>query len=486
MNRKLAGMLLSVVAFAGITSACTPSDGVLSATCFPATPPQYSVPSSARLPLPETVSIYIDTSLSTTYYGTSKAPSITGKSPFENLMLWVTTSSIGERATLYGFAENVAPIDGRIVSQIAQGTDNPCRACGFQETPLSNVFQRIVRDDPESLSLVMTDLWFNSTDIQGSGVVALRQSFQGIFSSGRAIGILGFEASYVERVFDLPGAPTLPRGRINSRPFFVVLVGKPALVEQEAARLRREVFEETPDVTVNYAMFSPDIVARPPDMISFIPDLLSSDLPRQQVAKEAIRIRKDEPGLAVDRISFNIPRVLRASTFIEEGDDTRIGPSATLGTDWTYASTPQISEFDISAKSWTNFEGPKRGQCNVEDWTEDDITEALQRTGPSSLQLDLAAPPLISAGNQWYFLSFEVQARGLAERSPATEWLREWSFSRLGNENEPGVAVNLRDPPAFFPSLNLAAFARVMREEAEAQIEGKTVGYSHVFLMADN
>lgn len=477
MIRTAAVLVLSFLFASGCEGA---GDGALSEVCLPVQAPVYPEAAPQRMPVPEATSIYIDTSLSVTYFG--KAPSVRGRSPFVNLMLWVTSSGVGERAALFGFSNSIAPIDAQVVRQISEGTDSPCRACGFQETRLDLLMEKVAQDDPEALTLAMTDLWFMSNEVQGSAAVALRRGVQSVFDSGRAIGILGFEAGYNERVFDLPGAPTLAKDKISSRPFFVLIIGQPHMVESTAAQLRREVFEETPDVAVNFAMFSPEIVARPPAMISFLGNLPYTGTTGRRIAWEAIEIPKVRADMPLDRISFHQGNVIDASIAPTAVEGDIIGPEASLGQDWAFDSTPQISEFEITTKSWVDLGGQT---CALDNWDEVDFSDILKRTGPSTLQLDLMNSELMTAQEEWMLLSFEVSVQGLEDNSPATRWLRDWSFSRLGDAHEPGVSVDLSDPPEFFPALNLAAFARVLREEAEIHINGKTVGHGHVLIKAE-
>ena len=462
---KLASCLALVAALA----ACQPSRTFVSAVCLPGELP------AARAPMPDAgrLDVYLDVSQSVTNFGRHE-----GESPYTDFLAWLLGlgSEFAEVGT-YGFADRIAEIEQDVVVSAARGAAGPCSACGFQESRLDDVLSRIAAAESRgSLSVVVTDLWIDNSDLIGSGRAELQRSVRGILTDGRAIAVIGVAAPYTSPVYDIPGPggpAAIPAGRVSERPMFAVLAGPPRQVTDLVGRAADEVFTSFGGEQLHQSVFSPTLVIEGP-----VEHRLSA---QDQVVRRAIVLSvegADVPSFVIDQQGAATRGLLATASESEDGPAPAL--AAQIAVD--HGSGPAVGSYELDAQAWALGAVGPAGACEDGAWISVEVGQALElglAEGPNAreVRLDVSHPTLLAIRpGEIVLVRYTLSAGSLDRDGPSTAWLDDWSFDAAG-----GGALRA-DPPPFFPALNLAQFGQTLTSMVGALVVGETVVHGSILL----
>ena len=444
---------------------CGSADDLVPARCLPGETPV----AEASLPGVDALGVYLDVSQSSTNFGRGRS-----ESPYRDLIAWlVDLRSEFLEARSYGFAEQIAEIDEDVFIRAARGDVNPCGACGFQESRLDDVLAAIAAPESRgSLSVVVTDLWLDNSDLIGSARLALQRPIRNILADGRAIGVLGVPAPYSDQVYDVPdrdGTSTIPAGRVQQRPVFALVIGPPGQVVDLERRIAGEVFMNAEQVQRHFSLFASTLTLSGPVEHRLAPQ--GSGVRRAYVlAIEGANV----PGFLIDRRAVD--------PLIDDGTEAGPALAAPIAADW-HAGAPSPAAYDLAAETWTLVPPEPSVACEDGAWQPLDLGRALQQVDDSNgpgIGLDVSHPDLLAVRpGEIAFVRYRVAAGSLQQAGPGTAWLDDWSFDAEDAQRL------LSDPPPLFPALNLAEFGRILEIAMGEQVAGETVAHGSVLLSVE-
>jgi hypothetical protein len=384
-----------------------------------------------------------------------------GERPFESL-LSDAPGSIGHvrgQISYQRFGAEPHPVEGADIDALVRPSTYACRDCDNQESRLDLVFQAISELPADHLAIVLTDLWMTTADLAGSA--ALNAPIQSMLASGRAISIYGFDAPYQGEVYDLPSG----RRGINAtrRPLYLIAIGRPAQLEA-----LQESLVDSSSPYIHDAFANGDV-------------------------RRALFSTEPEAATAANARPFNLrgAPALHNQVVLEAGPRTRGLTMQQLRLSRSTARrSPAGQGGRTAAPSWTGptsdalldgavWQGPLEGRtriwrltregstCRPDDWEElrSSTSGWLDAGGRFDRTYELDVRAMASQLNPGtYLVVGEVLRTDLDRPNPATDWMREWSFSPA---NE---ADMLASSPALFPTLNLAETARLL-ENALRQVD---------------
>ncbi len=371
------------------------------------------------------------------------------------------------------FGRALRPLDGAQLNTLARAETYACNGqpdCDNQESRLDLVLRDIADKPIDHLSVIVTDLWLANSELTTSGSAALNTPLRRLLTD-RSIAVYGLDAPYSGQVYDLPSGRTgVSAAR---RPLYIVAVGSAARLRalDESLRqspsayinqafsggaVRHALFTRTPE-TARAAVARPftltaSPVLRPSTVIRARQGLNIQQLELARGAARQARVASGRPGArpAAPHPGWTGP------------DPAAIAPGAV----WS-------GELTATTRLWKQ----KRdgATCRASDWEDAGLLEGGWSPGGQEGQRTFTLDPArlsdrLSPGTP-YLLVGEVARVGLTRSNPATAWMREWSFS-------PATEADvLADPPALFPTLNLAETARLMENAlADSATEPQTVG----------
>ena len=419
--------------------------------------------------------VYLDVSASATNFGRGN-----GASFYKVLIAWLLTASPEFAETrMLGFADRIGDIDADVLRAAARGTVNPCgRPCGFTESRLNDVLNEIANEPDGALAMVITDLWLDNSELIGRSQLSLQVPVRRIMEAGRAIGLLGASVPYSSEVYDVPrrsGTATIPAGRIEQRPLFVLLIGGPQEVVDLRDRLVRELFVNPAGAQVHFSLFTPSLAPGGP-----AEHRLVGQGPGVRPTLMFPIERLNVPGLRIDRSSIQT-RGLGDDAAGER--DVFSGAVATVVQGEGERHAPAPAAYDLDAEAWTLTGGGPAAACEAGAWLPVDVGGALQTsTGPSGpeIALDVAHPDLLGIRRgEIVFARYRLRVGSLERGGRRTAWIDDWSF---GAED---AADLLDDPPPLFPALNATDFREILETAMSEYVQGETVAQGGILFSVD-
>lgn len=348
----------------------------------------------------------------------------------------------GVAAQWFRFGERVAPLaSGSGLASTAFYRCGRQAACDNQESRIDTVLNRMAERTGPGLDVMVTDLWLSNTAFQGSAEIALGQPIRSLLAKGKSIGVIGVRAPYAGPVYDVPGVGTHQGAR--ERPLFVILVGSRTEVLSAYRTLSRSGSPALSGERIKFSLFTPEPANA----------WLGADLPIQttgDIAAQRLIDGDQSDALPQVRLSLDQLRTGQAALRAPVRADARILPGAV----WRGRLSGQT-------QVWRRAGGCGAGAWQTQPalsgaWKPDDDTGAV-------FTLDGGSTQNLVAGSD-YLIQAQLTSRDLAPSPAETKWLRDWSVSP-----ERARAVSAA-APAFFPTLNLAAFT----EQLEAGLRETT------------
>lgn len=398
--------------------------------------------------------------------------------PFQDLVTHLRSATMGEPGRgvtrrYHLFGSTIKPLgDGGPDLLIRDATYRCPEAdrarCNNQESRLDLVLQRVAAAPPNTLSVIVSDLWLSARELEASGSVAVGAPASELLAAGSALGVLGVRAPYQGEIYDLPsGGSTSWSG---DRALFVLLAGPVERVTAFRDNLERSGLRGFGAKEARFSLFTGQPIAgRAAGQLSLSGPALTQ--------RTVVRFRSG-PGLP--------QAVLSARAAVRE----RIAPAATSRSAVRFTADPAQAvrpgavwrgESEGVTKVW-RLQGKE--PCRADAWRPAaDLPGGWVADGGSA-RLELPAAELagrLPKGGA-YLLAGELRRTGLHSPNPANAWMREWSFNASSEQ-----AVVQRPGPVF-PTLNLAETAQILEAAADDAARRRPValtGFAAVIASAD-
>ena len=321
--------------------------------------------------------------------------------------------------------------------------------CARQESHLDQALGRIAAAGPNTLSLVLSDLWLANSEVRTSEGVALARPLSDILRSGRSVAVYGFESPYAGRVSDLPsGRKDVVAQR---RYLFVVAVGPVARLQALHAGMLRApspaIQRELNGGGGRYALFTPTpMLAQAAGPAAW---QVPVGGPFRKAAFLTVRAGARVPQFALDR-----------------GAALRGGAKGEIGPTWPGVTPDQLlpgAVWSGASHGATTLYRMVADRCAPAggDWRRDGTLAGGWRDGRFTASADELAR--LPAGR--YLLIGTLQRTGVDTPNPAAAWMREWSFDASGE------AAAIARP--VVPTLNLAETARLLENALAGSVEAR-------------
>lgn len=340
-------------------------------------------------------------------------------------------------------------------------------------THLHEVLRRAAAH-PNVTSAIVSDLFLSADEIHGGESAPLRQALADILHNGMSVALIGIQAPFSGKIFDLatiPGSIQMTKGL---RPFYVLLVGPDARVRALYRALQTEVLGAPLIGTHRLAVFS----ARALPTSGW-----SRRVALSQGAVETVLLQKSAASANTLQVSVGQRAGGAQVTLDRDADDDAWFANQALG--------PDIQRGAV--KSTVQFFTKDRHGCE-NGWVEDDERPGLVRMAQGQadrLTFDVFAEPAGGFGFRpqvIYVLDTAVTVPALRAAPGAIRWIEEWSYGtaqekalvdrvaqrekRMQSIQQPSkvakAAAETRKPDApedsslLFPTLNLAPLADLM------------------------
>lgn len=402
-----------------------------------------------------TATIYVDRSGSMTGY---LAGATAGERPLHdligNLPAMLSRQGLGSRYRAFG-TQIGAPLGEGEQAALMRPEFYACAGeyaanCDNNETHLNRLFEEIARDRAAP-AVVITDLWFSNSDVQTSALSSLAGPLTEILASGRAVAVYGIPAPFNGRIYDVPfqAGPVPFQGE---HPLFAIAIG----TNEQIARFH-DAWKDAPSPYLRDGLAGSRIKRT---LFTLTPTMGTAPAAEPLSAGAApglmpAPVLESRENLRIQQYELDVEGALRqagAGAAAAGAPPNWTGPSAAaFAPDSVWQGT-----FRPRARVWE-----RRGnQCADGDWLEGANIEGLWRPSGSQHQFVLApeaaAAELARSGT--YLIAAEIERTGLQTPNPASAWMRDWSLAAT----DTSAARQGEDGTAFFPTLHLGEFARLM------------------------
>lgn len=313
------------------------------------------------------------------------------------------------------------------------------RDCDAQESHIDQALERVAKEGPRSLSVVVSDLWLANSDVRTTDGVAFSKPLADIFSSGRSIAVYGFESPYAGRVSDLPSGST---GVTAKRRHLFLMVAGPV----ERLRAFRDAMRNAPSASIARALG--DGKAKY-SLFTLEPVILAADERRPFELQGNGALNKGSfltvrTGVRVPQYQLDRSAALRASS-----------PAGARWAGVTNADVLPGAVWQGASRGTTRLYRRVSDKClpNGGDWRDEGLLEGGWSDGEGS-SFTLKPSDLATLPPATYLLVGSAQRTSLQSPNPATQWMRDWSFDAATE------AAAVKAP--VVPTLNLAETARLL------------------------
>lgn len=327
---------------------------------------------------------------------------------------------------------------------------------------------------PNVTSAIVTDLFLSADEVHGSESGPLRQALADILHNGMSVALIGIQAPFTGRIFDLATTPGWIQLTKGLRPFYILLIGTDARVRTLYETLQAEVLGAPLVGSHHLSVFSAH-------------SLPTSGWARRVMlnagAAEAVLLGKPAASGTATQISVG-GRAGGASVTLERQD-------ADSGWFANQVVAPDIER--ASVKSTLHFYTNDRHGCE-NGWVEDDERPGMVRLTQGNadrLLFEILEEPAAALGFRpkvTYVLDAAVTVSTLRAVQDAKRWIQGWSYDasqekglldrvaqrekrlRGGRQSpkvgkgsaEAGKSDVSDDGPILFPTLNLASLGDLM------------------------
>lgn len=341
------------------------------------------------------------------------------------------------------FGTGIAPITGDVE---AWG-----RAAAYKatESRIDVALDTVRKSAPGTLSIMVSDLWFDNRAFTGAPAVALGQPLRAILASGRSVAVVGTRVPFSGPVYSWPGGGNYAGGK--ERVLLLVLVGSEGDVRDFASRLAAS----------NSPSFAPDRMRVTVFNTPSFTRQLTAPKPAGAGVTSAGRVReRASTGQTVDLPRFTIDwsdagRADAPGRLVGGGDRARLIPANTAATGpLTFSTRLWVWQNN----KWLAYRLPPGAGWKVARL--DPKTNALGcgatgKPSPTAGCFSFGPATVGQLPEGRYLLSADLGASSLSPLQPAAQWMRDWDLGE-----RPGR-------PAFVRTLGLAALADILTNAAD-------------------
>jgi len=377
-----------------------------------------------------------------------------------DLLALIQSRSSGYKdVNYYAFGSQIRPIPAENAQQYATTAPFSCKGCDNRESRLDAVLNAAVDAGPDTLSVVITDLWLDNRSFAGSPQVALGQPLRRALGNGSAVGVIGIMAPFNGAVYDVPGIGTY-RGA-SELPLYALAIGPEEDVAALQIALAQSGGPSFASARMRYSLFStapnnPFIatqlraVGAGASPANVLPARAVQGLPQYSIDSNVARAQKGQLGRTID-----VLETLRA------------------GLVWR-------GEIAERTDVWRLIDAENLQACAPGTWQRISAIPGLWKPRGSSDRATFSFGHEISRqlrpGNI-YFLETHLGSNGIGVPNVANQWMREWA---LDEANASSLVEAGRGP---FKTLNLADLATIMEQELARQSDNGREAATFSFIL---
>lgn len=400
-------------------------------------------PGSAGEPIiVDQTEIYLDTSGSMRGYLSTVAAAEVRESVFRRLIneLPSLAELITQDSMFYYFGDTIREIS---VEEFQRSTLPS--SFNDSQTQLDQVLNRIASHSDGKLSLVITDLFLSSKQFASGASGPIWRPTRKMLREGKTIGLIAVRNPFDYHIYDIPPDDRTIHNFKGERLFFVLIIGQEQQVSQLVRIIRREVLAELSPQHYRVMIFDPTPVSKQISIDTLPGSSAISVSPGVRPTDSLIDARAD--GLGMYRLSG-------------EGVELRlhIPTKSLLKTDYL---KPRHFEAELTIHAYYGSASDTDSAC-LEGWAVETIKVKLHRKEDQGDTLDVVL--FDDAKSMAAFLDRTVYVADLRVYASSTgpevlaSWVSRWSF-------KPSEGPDLvKNPPPFFPTLNLERFGRVLAD----------------------
>ena len=428
-------------------------------------------------------SVYFDGSGSMAGYARPATKGADAESHYRSLILLLpqTLASAGGQVDFYEFGKKTANdktvfpklTDAQLQELTKPTYYCPTAVCRYQDSPIADAFKKIVEQPPDTLGMVVTDLFLSNSELVGSGGLELQLPLTKALREGRAIAVLAIKAASTGPIYDLTQIEKnqcYDRGRkqdklyncnmnapqyigATSRPLFVVMIGPAERILQFKKRLDSDLLKGIPDDHQRFTIFT-------------------KEGRRTQSSVDAWSKDAFAPTAKADKGDFLNPFFaggFPGQQFVLTSRGGGVEANLDFAKHWT-PGVPPPANLTFDVKSWY-----QHGTRCEQMWFAQSDVEArrlvqFDRIAPLKVRVRVAQPSPREAGLLPNLLSYLVAAKISAEGFQPDHWFEEWGY------NEPDEMKVLEENPTFFRAKNLPRIGKVLADILQEQAEVTVLG----------
>lgn len=446
-----------LAAFTLTTAACDskgdapvePASGGLAEACVPSDSARANFRPAGEVARATNLAVYIDGSQSMAGFNNATTRELR---PMGDLVALIQSrASDYENAAFYAFGREIGEISGDAASSYATPGPYNCSGCDNQESRLDQVLNAATKAGPDTVSVIITDLWLDNKSFAGSPQVALGRPLRAALQAGLSIGVIGIRAPFDGAVYDVPGVGTY-RGA-SELPLYVLAIGPEEDISALQIALTQSGGPSFAASRMEYSLFSKE------SNNPFIPPQLRSI--GAGASRALVSEHKALRGLPQYSIDLNVA----------EAQKGQLGRTVSFQTTLRNGLVWQ-GELAERTDAWRLASQNDLAQCGPGTWQRlseiDGLWRPRDQDGKATFSFGHEVAAQLRPGNI-YYLEPKFGSNEVGVPNVANQWMREWAL----DESNAQALVEAGTGP--FKTLNLADLATILEQELSRQVpDGRT------------
>jgi hypothetical protein len=339
--------------------------------------------------------------------------------------------------------------------------------CESAESHLDMVLNQVATQD-KGISIILTDLWYDNSAEQTSGMTALQEPLTSILASGRTIAVYGIAAPFDGKIYDVPAnaTKTMMVSYKGRHPLFMLAIGSKAQIIALGEQLEKSgsklISSGVTTGNIRRSLFTVD----PGPLYARVKAPLApgTHAGLRQATFESYQGPSVQQFVLEGRLNTADLKQARTPPSWTAPAQNAFLPAAV----WEGPLEPRLQLYERRDEACKPASWIKRGDIGLR-W------QSVPGSGQHRLDLDPVHLNAHLTRKGVYLLSGQLERTSVTTPNPANAWMVQWSLS------PEAAAVVAARKPAVFPTLNLSEVSRIMENALATAAErkgGGVVGFS--------
>lgn len=344
--------------------------------------------------------------------------------------------------------------------------------CTYQDSPVEDAFKKILDYPPDTLGVVVTDLFLSNAQFVGPAAVALQQPLTDALRQGRAIGILAVRTASTGPIYDLTaigsnqcysqknGLYDCNRGAAQyegatSRPLFLVMIGPSRRILDLKQKLDSELLNQVHPSHRQFTLFT----TQPLNGFKYA------------AASDRAIFQGVGTGQSAGFLDAYFPKGFPGPQYLLESRQRGFTGIANLAEAWT-PGVPLPESLKVAISAWRQRD---RGQSCEKTWVplaEQDAARIVSYTHKTDFlgDLSIAVPTPQGTGLRPNADAYLVALSFVALGHRPDSWFGDWGYHEYDERKV------LDGRPTFFPAKNLPNLGKVLTNIVREQEQPVELG----------